>query len=145
VVVGGGGLEDQILNLLYNKKSRHNTLIFLQRDNSDKELVHPAAKMKKIKETNNTRFTLSTRPSPFAVPVHTLYNHQSTLYNHQSIYLPLPLLFRSVSGWLTSVHPFSHGGKVKMFVLIGKSVFFMTRKKPGIFGVPRRILRDSGT
>ena len=73
---------------------------------------------------------------------------QSTLYNHQSTHLPLPLLFRPVSGRLAllPLQTFRYTvRKSKRSYTLSEMSHFGHLQKSVTFGVPKRNLRDAGT
>ena len=84
---------------------------------------------------------------------------QSTLYNHQSTHLPLPLLFRPVSGRLALLFRPVSGRlallplqtfrytvrKSKRSYTLSEMSHFGHLQKSVTFGVPKRNLRDAGT
>jgi hypothetical protein len=81
------------------------------------------------------------------IPVHPSQS-QSTLYNHQSSHLPLRLLFLPVSDRLTAVPlllMFSLTvGKSKCLYELSEMSYLYDFENPLIFGVPNRILLDTG-
>jgi hypothetical protein len=95
-------------------------------------------------DTQFTYFNLHIRSSSFAISVHTL---QSPVYTSSSP-SHVPSCQWPVDGCPTAIYVFSHRRDVKLFVCIVRNIVFYDlggKRNPGIFRVPNRILRDTGS